>query len=144
MITAYQYFGVKEHTQEHMDNAILLLDRVEALITDACEDGAFTRVVDPDTCTCISGSKGGAGDGGFRLSNSTTGAPRSSHREARAVDVYDPTNALDHWLDSFESDNGGNLMLEQHKLYREASKHTPGWCHLTTRAPGSGRRSFSI
>jgi hypothetical protein len=144
MITVYQYFGQKDHTQEHMDNATLLLSRVEALIVDACDDGAFVREIDADTGTCISGSKGGAGDGGFRLSNSTTGAPTSSHKEARAVDVYDPKNALDTWLDSFEDGNGGNLMLEQHKLYREASKHTPGWCHLTTRAPGSGRRSFNI
>lgn len=144
MITVYHYFGRKEHTQEHMDSATLLLDRVEALIADAVDDGAFTRLIDPDTGTEISGSKGGAGDGGFRLPNSTTGAPSSSHKEARGVDVYDPKNQLDMWLDSFEDGSGGNLMLEQHKLYREAAKHTPGWCHLTTRAPGSGRRSFNL
>lgn len=144
MITQQQYFGSKEHSPEQADNATTLLEREEALVKDAEADGAFERAIDPDTGTEISGSKGGAGDGGFRAPDSTTGAPGSSHRDAKAVDRYDPRNQLDTWLDQFEDDKGGNLMLEQHRLYREAAKHTQGWCHLTTRAPKSGNRTFTI
>ena len=144
MITLQQYFGSKAHDQEQEDNATLLLERVVDLCDEAAADGEFQWTIDPDTGTCISGSKGGAGDGGFRAPDSTTGGPGSSHREGRGVDVYDPKNLLDIWLDCFETADGGNLMLEQHRLYREAAKHTPGWCHLTTRAPKSGRRSFNI
>ena len=67
----------------------------------------------------------------------------SSHKEARAVDVYDPSDRLDEWLDTFEHGDGDNTRLEQHGLYREAPASTPTWCHLTTRAPHSGRRTFA-
>ena len=46
MITLQQYFGDKEHTQEHIDNATLLLERVDELVSDAVDDGAF----DDDGC----------------------------------------------------------------------------------------------
>ena len=145
MITSNQYFGPKPHSPEQADAADDLLTRVNALIDQAVYQGAFSRNVDPDTGSEISGSKGGAGDGGFRLPTSTTGSSRSSHKEARAVDVYDHHNRLDEYLDTFDTDEGlGNAVLEQFGLYREASAATPGWCHLTTRAPGSGKRTFPV
>lgn len=149
MITIEQYFrrvpvGSKEHSDEQSGNAEELLFRVNQLVAEAVLAGAFVWTTDPDTGCEISGVHGGAGDGGFRAPDSTTGATHSSHREAKAVDVYDPEGRLDNWLTSFEHDGvGGNTKLEEYDLYREAPHSTPGWCHLTTRRPGSGRRTFA-
>lgn len=133
MISLDQYFGTKPHTDAQEAAAADLLDRVDALIDDAEKDG-FQRRLDPDTGSEISGSKGGSGDGGFRTPDSKTGAPNSSHKQAMAVDIYDMTNWLDDWLTDEK--------LTEHGLYREHPDDTPGWCHLTTRAPKSGRRTF--
>lgn len=134
MITPEQYFGGKPHTPKQEIAARDLLARVNTLLNEAEADGMVTHTHDPDTGTEISGSKGGAGDGGFRLSRATTGRLLSSHKEARGVDVYDPSNDIDGWLD--------DSLLIKYNLYREAPESTPGWCHLTTRAPHSGRRTF--
>jgi hypothetical protein len=141
VITLEQYFSRKPHTVEHSASATDLLRRVAALVKDAENDG-FKRTIDSDTGSEISGSKGGSGDGGFRLHNAATGRLRSSHKEAMGVDVYDPTNALDNWLNKFEDGKGNNAMLAKHGLYREHSYATLSWCHLSTRAPKSGRRTF--
>lgn len=142
MITTEQYFR-KPRSDEHEQNADQLLARVNALLNEAqaLDVGPY---IDPDTGSQISGSQGGDGDGGYRTPGSRTGSARSSHRSAMAVDVYDPRDTLDSWLDQFEApgDTGGNTKLEQHGLYREHPTKTPGWCHLSTRAPGSGRRTF--
>lgn len=135
MITIEQYFHGKEHSPDNYADAVDLLQLVNDLIDFAVSQGAFTRCVDVDTGSEVSGSRGGSGDGGFRLADSSTGSPNSSHKQAKAVDVYDPGNRLDDWLtDETLADFG---------LYREAPDSTPGWCHLSTRAPGSGRRTFN-
>lgn len=138
MITFQQYFGAKPHTAEQEAAAVDLLDRVEALRWES----GLERHTDLDTGTEISGSKGGSGDGGFRLPTATTGRSLSSHKEARGVDCYDPNNALDNWLDEYETEGGGNTMLEAYGLYREAPSATPGWTHLQTRPTASGKRTF--
>lgn len=135
MITQTQYFGAKPHTEAQDALATDLLMRVNLLIDEAVDAG-FVRSIDPDTGTEISGSKGGAGDGGFRLPGATTGAPNSSHKEARAVDVFDPAGKLDAWIT--------DEVLEKYGLYRETPGATFGWCHLTTRPPKSGKRTFSV
>lgn len=142
MIRLTEYFGSKPYSVAHEAAAQDLLNRVNALIDEAAEAAAFVRTIDPDTGTEISGSKGGSGDGGFRLPNATTGRQGSSHKEAKGVDCFDPDGDLDEWLDTFEQGGGRNSKLEEHGLYREAPTSTPTWCHLTTRAPGSGRRTF--
>lgn len=142
MITPEQYFGAKPHEPSYDDVAADLLARVEALRIEHCSQTGAKRHIDPDTGTEISGSKGGAGDGGFRLPTATTGKLNSSHKEARGVDCYDPREELDDWLDEFEGGNGANAMLEKHGLFREAPQSTPGWTHLTTKPPHSGRRTF--
>jgi hypothetical protein len=138
MITLTQYFGHKadhpDATPERKANAEHLLEQVNALLDDARQRG-IARHEDPDTGTYISGSRGGAGDGGFRLQTSTTGSARSAHKEGLAVDVYDPDNALDDWIT--------NPILSAYALYREAAEATPGWCHLQTRPPRSGARTFN-
>ena len=141
MISAEQYFGAKPHDAEQEIMADDLLVRVNALLDEAERDGVTVPVC-PNTGTQISGSKGGTGDGGFRLPTATTGSPQSSHKQAKAVDVYDPLDKLDEWLDQFEHGVGDNTKLAEHGLYREAPAHTPTWCHLSTRAPRSGRRTF--
>lgn len=142
MITNAQYFGAKPHSPAQEEAATDLLVRVNMLVSEAARAGAFERAIDPDTGTEISGSRGGAGDGGFRLPSATTGTAGSSHKQAKGVDVYDPQNRLDAWLDTAEHGDGDNTLLAQAGLYREHPDATPGWCHLSTRAPGSGRRTF--
>ena len=133
-ITIADYFKGKPHTDEHANNAVLLLARVNALLAEYVSCGGV-MVKDPDTGTYISGSKGGAGDGGYRLSNSATGKPGSAHKEGMAVDVFDPENKLDDWIT--------HEILIKHGLYREARQWTFGWCHLQTRPPRSLMRSFN-
>ncbi len=142
MITLQNYFGHKLHTDDHTAAAVVLLDKVNGLIDDAVASGAFVRVIDPDTGSEISGSRGGAGDGGFRLPDAATGRPNSPHKQAKACDAYDPDGDLDDWLTTFETGGGGNSKLQEWGLYREAPESTVHWCHLTTRSPGSGRRTF--
>ncbi len=130
MITAEQYFQAKPHTAEQEELAAELLDRVARL----CDAVAWDWPICPNTGTSVSGSKGGQGDGGFRLPGATTGAAMSSHKEARAVDVYDPKNELDDLIT--------DPLLMAHGLFREHPDSTPGWCHLTSRPPKSGLRTF--
>ena len=140
MITIEQYYGKKlcdpQVTKTIMANSIDLLARVNALLTEYEEKTGQKVKIDKDTGTQISGSKGGSGDGGFRLANSKTGAARSAHKEGKAVDVYDPDNKLDDWIT--------DKRLEKLELYREHPDHTKGWCHLSNRSPRSGTRSYHI
>lgn len=130
MITSEQFFGEKPHTEAQTVASLDLLARVNAL----CDYLDYEPLIDPDTGCQISGSKDGHGDGGFRLLSATTGREHSSHKEARGVDVNDPDGALDRMIT--------DEVLERFGLYREAPESTPGWCHLTTRSPPSGHRSF--
>jgi hypothetical protein len=143
VITTPQYFGAKPHTAEQTEVARDLLDRVDALRSEFALVTGVKLALDPDTGSEISGSKGGSGDGGFRLTTATTGRTGSPHKDAKGVDCYDPDNAFDTWLDTFETGDGGNTKLAERGLYRERPEHTPGWCHLQTRPPGSGRRTFT-
>jgi len=154
MITREQYFGAKPHTPEHEAAADDVLVRREALRQEYYASTGCGPDVDPDTGTEISGKKNGSGDGGFRLKGSATsidpvtGRERlTSHAEAKAVDDSDQGDAFDKWLDQFEvpmpnGKPGGNSKLEEYGLYREHPSATPTWCHLTTRPPGSGKRTF--
>jgi len=138
MITLDHYFASRkshpEATPAMWAAADELLGRVNALLDRARRDSCYFDDVDPDTSSCVSGSRGGAGDGGFRLSDSATGHTNSAHKRARAVDVYDPDDFLDEWLT--------DEMLEEVCLYREAPEKTPGWTHLQDLAPASGKRTF--
>lgn len=147
-ISEIDYFG-KPHTDAQRAAATDLLQRVDALTEEAIAEGAYERAVDPDTGCEISGARGGDGDGGFRTPSSATGAPLGAHRilpaddpKGAAVDLFDPQDRLDAWLDGFEAPGGGNSKLEKHGLYREHPSKTPGWCHLQDVAPASGHRTF--
>ena len=133
MISIADYFGHwADHpaaTPERKAAAAALLDAVNPLLMEAEANGIWIQT-NPHTSTMVSGET----FGGFRPQDCPIGAPHSSHKEARAVDVYDPDNALDRWLT--------DARLEAHGLYREAPASTNTWCHLTDRAPGSGHRTF--
>lgn len=140
-ITLEEYFR-KPHTPTQAGDAADLLTRRNRLRAEWSAATGKVCPVDPDTACEISGVERGDGDGGFRTPGTRTGAERSSHREAKGVDDYDPGNVFDTWLDQFETPNGGNSKLAEHGLYREHPSTTNGWVHLTTRAPGSGKRTF--
>lgn len=138
MITEEQYFQGKPHTAEQAEAARELLLRVNTMLL---EEFAWNFPTDVDTGTPISGAKNGYGDGGFRVPTATTGRKNSSHMvlpadkpEGAGVDVFDPAN----WLDKKLT----NQVLEKYDLYREHPDCTITWCHLTTRPPGSGKRTF--
>lgn len=132
MITLPQYFAGKPRNQAQEGEATELLDRVNDLIEAYERDTGWQIQTCPNTGSQISGSKGGSGDGGFRLPSATTGSQHSAHKEARAVDVYDPDNHLDQWVN--------DDILESFDLWRESPEDTSRWCHLQTRA--ASRRTF--
>lgn len=147
VITEAQYFGAKPHTESHQANAADLLRRRNDLRAEWMGATGKTCPIDPDTGTEVSGSRSGAGDGGFRLETATTGRILSSHKRGCGVDDYDPGDELDTWLDGFEvpmenGQPGGNTKLAGYGLYREHPGATPGWCHLQSIAPTSGKRTY--
>lgn len=134
MILLPDYFGKFEHHTDVTDEirvaAVKLLERVNPLLDDAYVHGV-DLLVNPVTQTHVSGTQ----YGGFRPQACPEGAPQSSHKQGRGVDVYDPHDDLDKWIT--------DKILEKYGLYREAPLSTRGWVHLTDRAPGSGRRTFN-
>ena len=133
MITLDQYFGIYANHPDAgpgmYNNAESMLERVNRLLHEASNQGVPPRT-NPATNSQVSGET----NGGFRPQDCPIGAPKSSHKQARAVDVYDPDNQLDDWL----TDD----ILTEYGLYREHPDDTPHWCHLSDKAPGSGKRTF--
>ena len=133
MISITDYFGIYA---SHADagpgmyaNAEKMLERVNALLERA-ESSGIQIEVNPNTNSQVSGEF----NGGFRPQDCPVGASKSSHKQARAVDVFDKNNALDNWI----TDD----ILVEFGLYREAPEATPRWTHLSDKAPPSGRRTF--
>jgi hypothetical protein len=135
MITLDQYAGFwaghEDWNPACQREAKILLDRVNALIAEYEATGKQVAI-NSFTKSQISGAK----YGGFRTQDCPVGAPRSSHKLAMAVDIIDRDNALDDWI----TDNPD--VLVKHDLYREAPEKTKSWCHLSTKAPKSGKRTF--
>ena len=138
VITLNDYFGPRLHhpdlTQRLWDNASEFLGKVNRLLDVARFECDYGWWLDPDTGTCVSGSKGGGGDGGWRPPTTTTGASDAKEKRGRAAEIYDPENVLDTWLT--------DEILKEHGLYREHPDDTPGWVHLQDIAPGSGNHTF--
>ena len=129
------YFGPwRNHpdvTDERLNNALVLLDKVNALLEEAFLDG-IDLDINPATGSYVSGKT----YGGFRPQDCPQGAPQSSHKQGMAVDIYDPHNTLDEWCFKHQD------RLAHHNLYMESPTATPKWLHLTTRAPKSLKRVF--
>lgn len=74
---------------------------------------------------------------GFRTAESNAaagGSKNSAHLTGEAVDISDSDKKL--------AENITSELLTRYKLYMEQPSKTPGWIHLTTRAPKSGKRIF--
>ena len=130
MISMSDYFGIwydhEDATEAVKTNAGLMLQCVNALLLQYPK----TLPYNPHTGSLVSGTT----FGGFRPKNCPQGAANSSHKEGNGIDIYDPHNDLDAWITDDRLKNAW--------LYREDPSKTPGWLHLTTRAPGSGKRTF--
>lgn len=118
-------------TQDRLENISDLVPSVNALLSIASGAGV-SLPINPKTGTQVSGEQ----YGGFRPQSCRIGAPKSAHKEGLAVDLYDPCGELDGWcLRNLDQ-------LAACGLYLEDPRHTPGWAHLTIRAPKSGKRVF--
>jgi len=138
MITLEDYFGKFLHhpdvTETHKASAASLLAACAQLESYAIQDGVEFPI-NLFTKTGVSGSL----YGGFRPKDCKIGAPNSSHKEAKAVDLYDPLGKIDQWCFA-HSEKGGKL--EQCGIYLEHPSKTNGWSHWTIRAPVSKNRVF--
>jgi len=124
------YDGNPEITPEIHENAVELLRKVNGLLEECVGNGWVPRI-NPATGTLISGQM----NGGWRPQACKIGAPASSHKQGRGVDIADANGSLDAMIN--------DVMLAEHRLYREHPLDTEGgWAHLTDRAPKSGNRSF--
>jgi len=133
-LTLADYFagwaGHPEISAEHRANAEILLVKVNALLLELSTLYRCDLDINPHTGSLISGTR----NGGWRPQNCPEGAPNSSHKQGRGVDVYDADGALDATLN--------DSLLKKHGLYREHPAQTKCWLHLSDRAPGSGKRTF--
>jgi len=135
MILLNEYFGDfvghKDATDVVVANAKEFLSKVNSLLDTAVIDGVDLRI-NPVTGNHISGKT----YGGFRPQDCKQGAPTSSHKEGRGVDIYDPDNSLDDWCFRHQG------ILKLQGLYMEHPQSTLRWCHLTDRAPASKKTVF--
>lgn len=124
MISTRDYFGPwldhEDATPLCKASADVMLEKVNALLAEAEAHGVELHI-NPKTATFVSGEA----YGGFRPKDCPIGAPHSAHKDARAVDVYDPHGDLDRWIT--------DARLTSHGLYREAPACTSTWCHLQDR-----------
>lgn len=133
MITLSQYAGPHSNSQdwtpERQTNALILLERVNDLTAYLLDKGVLFQI-NPATGSGVSGQT----FGGFRPQSCHQGAPNSSHKTGQGVDLYDPQDDIDGAID--------DDTLTKFGLFREAPSATRTWCHLTTRPPKSGKRTF--
>ena len=138
MVTIEAYFGkFLDHpdvTQTHKAAAGCLLAACAQLEAFAKQDGVGFPT-NPFTKSGVSGSL----YGGFRPQDCKIGAAKSSHKDAKAIDLYDPLGHIDQWCFA-NSERGGRL--EQCGIYLEHPSKTHGWSHWTIKPPGSKNRVF--
>lgn len=133
MLTVEHYFGKFTELakdEELFANATGLLRNVNMLLSAYVSHRGSDMPINPSTGNIISGSL----YGGIRPLDCPQGAAKSSHKKGLAVDIYDPKNELDAWLN--------DITLLKFNLYREHPDSTPHWCHLTINSPASGHRTF--
>jgi len=135
MITLNQYVGVwREHpdwTPTMEQNATKFLASCCALEVEMAKSG----VAFPDNPKTKSGISGEV-YGGFRPKDCPIGSSKSSHKQARGVDRYDPYGNIDEWCMQHLD------RLAVYGIYIEHPSATIGWSHWTDRAPPSGNRAF--
>jgi len=138
VISKVQYIGSyaksKDLTPPILANIDHLLRAVNSLMQVGMADGV-TFQVNPSTRSQVAGQK----NGGFREQCCTIGAPASAHKLGMAVDLHDPFNQIDKWLNSSPV---AKVAYEDLGLYFEAQEATNGWSHWSIKPPYSGRRFF--
>ena len=136
-ITIDDYLGPYKHspeiTPEVVENAEGLLIAVNALLTEAVADGV-TLLFNPYNHTHISGQ----GNGGVRPPSCLIGAARSTHKEGKGVDIYDPYREFAKWCYLHPE------RLHVHGLSMEDARWTPSWAHLQNRPPGPPGSSWRL
>lgn len=136
MITISQYVGSwiksKDWTPVRQANAEKLLIAVNALMAEMEAAGVIFQT-NPSTRTQVSGTL----FGGFRPQSCVQGAKFSSHKEGLAVDIYDPTGAIDAWLLKRQD------ALVAHGIYIESPDATEHWSHWSIKKPLSGKHIFT-
>lgn len=70
------------------------------------------------------------------INNTVGGAKKSNHITGSAIDIYDPMKML------ARSILRNKELLETLDLYMEEPGSTPGWVHLQSVPPKSGKRIF--
>lgn len=135
MITLSHYTGKwrdsPDWTAGMEANALRLLTSVNALEAEMARGGI--RFPDnPRTRNGVSGEL----YGGFRPQACPIGAPASKHKQAQAVDRYDPHGYIDAWCFAHLD------RLAFHGIWIEAPDSTPGWSHWQCVGPKSGARVF--
>lgn len=110
------------------DKLLPAVDKLEAVMIIA----GVSFPNDPDTCCGVGGEK----YGGFRPKDCPIGAPSSKHKQALAVDRYDPENEIDAWCLAHPA------VLAECGIWIEHPSATPGWSHWQCVPPKSGRRFF--
>lgn len=135
MISVRDYFGTwadsADVTPERQANALKLLEAVNAMMAEM-EDSYVFFQINPFTRSQISGNV----FGGFRPQSCKQGSTRSAHKDALAVDIYDPSGQIDDWLQN------NVAILSKYNIYIEAPASTTNWTHWSIRPPKSGRHIF--
>jgi len=127
-----KWLGHKDVTPEVLANADDLLRRVNE-VCEICDlEGGIEFLLNPKTNSYVSGET----LGGFRPQDAKVGASNSSHKTGQGIDIYDPNREIAMWFLKHAA------LLKEHGLYMEHPDYTKGWCHLTSRAPRSGRTVF--
>lgn len=136
MITLTQYVGIHKDSADwsrpRQAAAIVLCDKVNKLMTVAMT-GGIVFPVNPKTNCQISGEI----YGGFRPQDCPIGAPGSSHKIGKGVDIFDIGGKFAAWCVV------NKAQLATLGLYMENPKVTPGWVHLQTREVPSGNIIFN-
>jgi len=122
MITPAQYFKHPGASQEAIDNATDLLERVNALLEE-------------ESCP-IPSPKVNSGWRPPAHNAKVGGAPNSRHMTGEAIDLGDPDGKLGDWaLENPE-------ILVSHGIWCEHPEATPTWLHCQIVPPRSGMRFF--
>jgi hypothetical protein len=140
MFTIDEYVGVHKDSPDWDDekkhNASLLIDACSKLKEKLdLEDIRFQ--INPRTGCIISGET----YGGFRPKSCPIGAENSSHKQGKAVDIYDPHGDIDTFL--LENPE----LLVECGIYIEHPAKTNGWSHWAIKtspedSPRSGHHIF--